>query len=217
MLPTFLTKDQCTSGSYLKPNDMCLMETSKERKEDLVVLQMFPSEDHSGAPVHGSHSVSPLTVLDRASKTSSIVSNVCDSLAWSSSISCGTPLLDVIATPRVKPTLSTQAAKEHGCRNVLTLWGTHQPGKTSGRRLRAASFMGLISFGTFKAVWKAGITVLIALGVVPIQKAPRTANTIILQHFLDVLEPVKNNNVNQGGLRWGCDGETGGLRCQRNG
>ena len=51
-----------------------------------------------------------------------------------------------------------------------------------------------------KAVREAGITVPIVPGVMPIQnwngfqKATRMANTVIPQHFLDVLEPVKNND-----------------------
>ena len=51
-----------------------------------------------------------------------------------------------------------------------------------------------------KAVREAGITVPIVPGVMPIQnwngfqKATRMANTIIPQHFLEVLEPVKNND-----------------------
>jgi len=51
-----------------------------------------------------------------------------------------------------------------------------------------------------KAVREAGITVPIVPGVMPIQnwngfqKATRMANTVIPQQFLDVLEPVKNND-----------------------
>jgi methylenetetrahydrofolate reductase (NADPH) len=51
-----------------------------------------------------------------------------------------------------------------------------------------------------KAVREAGITVPIVPGVMPIQnwngfqKATRMANTVVPQHFLDVLEPVKNND-----------------------
>jgi len=51
-----------------------------------------------------------------------------------------------------------------------------------------------------KAVREAGITVPIVPGVMPIQnwngfqKATRMANTVIPQNFLDVLEPIKNND-----------------------
>ena len=49
-----------------------------------MVFRVLPSEDCSGASVHSSYSASPPNAANRVYKTSSIVSNVCDSSARSS-------------------------------------------------------------------------------------------------------------------------------------
>lgn len=152
-----------------------------------------------------------------------------------------------------------QAAKEHGCRNVLALRGDPPAGKEVWEAVEGGFVHGIdlvrhikkhygdyfdiavpgfpehillpseqfqkelehlkakIDLGCswiftqmffdvdlfirwVKAVREAGITVPIVPGVMPIQnwngfqKATRMANTVIPQHFLDVLEPVKNND-----------------------
>lgn len=155
--------------------------------------------------------------------------------------------------------IALEAAKEHGCRNVLALRGDPPAGKDVWEAVEGGFVHGIdlvrhikrhhadyldiavpgfpehvllppeefqaelkylkekIDLGCswiftqmffdvnifirwVKAVREAGITVPIVPGVMPIQnwngfqKATRMANTVIPQHFLDVLEPVKNND-----------------------
>ena len=64
--------------------DQSKARAGEERKEDLVVFRILPSENRSGASVRTLHPASLPTAPNRVYKTSSIVSNACDSLAQSS-------------------------------------------------------------------------------------------------------------------------------------